>query len=157
MQESPPLEVYLAPPVLWSRPKESETLWRPDPSLAQPLPIKYNMSSQSSSLPRLELLEMLMILRRKFLSDAIKFAGSPLILSPYASLPQESREHIERAMIHSSYVDDEVIDDLSAITQRYWNMRKKTAGIALLGAVGDFRRKHHVLPTEMPMKMYFPT
>jgi DNA-binding SARP family transcriptional activator len=123
--------------LLKPRHSENETLWQLGTSLVQSLPVTYNKGDQLLMLPPLEMLEMLMLSRRQALSDAIKLAGSSLVLSPYASLPRGNREHIELAVAHSSYVNDDVLDDLAVITQKYWKLREKSAGIDLLGAITE--------------------
>jgi DNA-binding SARP family transcriptional activator len=123
--------------LLKPRHSENETLWQLGTSLVQSLPVTYNVSSQSSSQPRLEIPEMLMMQRRKFLYDLLNAAGSSIIVSPYALLSDESREHLGRMMTHPSYVDDEAIDALRSTVQNFWDLRQTIAPINLLGVVAE--------------------
>jgi DNA-binding SARP family transcriptional activator len=137
IQEPAPLDLYLIPPVLSSPAKESEAPQQSDTLLAQPSPITYNVSSQLSSPPRLELPEMLMIQRRKFLYDLLNVAGSSVIASPYALLSGEDGERLERLMAHTSYVDDKAINALASTTQNFWDLRQNIAPINLLNVVAE--------------------
>jgi DNA-binding SARP family transcriptional activator len=106
-----------------------------DGPLAPTFAIRYNASSQSSSLPFLEMLDMLMVQRRQFMFNLLNTAGSSLLISPYALLSEESREHLERVTTHSLSLDEEALDHLAAITQHYWNLREKSAAIDLLDGI----------------------
>jgi tetratricopeptide (TPR) repeat protein len=98
---------------------------------------------------------MLMIARRQILSYGITLTGASFVLSPSVLLPQESREHLELMMTHSSYVDEKAIDHLAAITQKYWDLRETTAAIDLLSGIkGHFITITQLLKESRPTRIY---
>jgi DNA-binding SARP family transcriptional activator len=126
-----------------------------DGPLAPTFAIRYNASSQSSSLPILEMLDMLMVPRRQFMFNLLNTAGSSLIVSPYALLSEESREHLQLMTTHTSYLDEQAIDHLAAITQNYWDLREKSAAIDLLdGIAGHLTTVTKALKETRPTHLY---
>ncbi len=123
--------------LLTPRLPESRIAQQPDASLAPTWSMTYNTSSQLSSLPNLGILELLMLSRRQTLRNLISIAGSSLVFSPNVWFPQEGREHLERAITSSSYLDEEAIDHLAAITQNFWELHKTTAGIGLVDGIAS--------------------
>jgi tetratricopeptide (TPR) repeat protein len=73
------------------------------------------------------------------LQDILNAACAALLLSPYALLPSDSKAaRITWIIEHHSYVDEEALDDLSAITKRYWGLSKNASIDLLSGIVGHF-------------------
>jgi DNA-binding SARP family transcriptional activator len=137
------------------RHSDNETLWQSGTPLVQALPVTYNRGSQLSMLPPLELQEMFMLSRRRALSEVLNLAFASLGLSRSAFLPQESREHLERVMTHSSYVDGEAIGYFAVITQKFWDLRRKGGGIdQLSGITGHFTDIIQLLKESRPSPIY---
>jgi len=98
--------------------------------------------------------DMLMKSRRKVLQDILNAACTAITLSPYELLPRESKTRLELAKTHSSYLDDEALDDLSGITARYWNISKNASVDILSGISGHFSNIVQFLKDSHPTAIY---
>lgn len=98
--------------------------------------------------------DMLIKSRRQVLQDILKAACAAITLSPYELLPKESRARLELAKTHSSYLDDEALDDLSGITARYWNISKNASVDVLSGISGHFSNIVQYLKDPHPTVVY---
>ena len=92
--------------------------------------------------------------RRQVLQDILNAACAALTLSPYAVLPQEGRERIELTIAHPSYVDEEALNDLASITQRYWGLSKNASIDLLSGIAGHFTTIAQLLKELHPTPIY---
>jgi transcriptional regulator with XRE-family HTH domain len=82
--------------------------------------------------------DMLIKSRRQVLQDSLNLACAAITLSPYDLLPKESRAQLKLARTRSSYLNDEILDDLGAITASYWNISKNSFVNILSGISGHF-------------------
>src|SRR5579884_2486495 len=98
--------------------------------------------------------DMLIKSRRQVLQDILNVACAAITLSPYELLPKESRARLELAKTHSSYLDDEALDDLSGITARYWNISKNASVDVLSGISGHFSNIVQYLKDPHPTVVY---
>jgi transcriptional regulator with XRE-family HTH domain len=98
--------------------------------------------------------EMLMKSRRQVLQDILNVACVAVTLSPYELLPRESRVRLELAKDRSSYLDDEALDDLEAITARYWRLCQNTSIDILSGLSGHFSNVVQFLKDSHPVAIY---
>jgi transcriptional regulator with XRE-family HTH domain len=89
----------------------------------------------STSVPSPLELSILMEPRRQALREILTTACASIFLSPYELLPKESQERLTRAMIHPSYLDHDALNDLSAVTTRYWHLLDHAPLDTLIGAV----------------------
>lgn len=92
--------------------------------------------------------------RRQVLQDILHVACAAITLSPYELLPKESKARLELAKTHSSYLDNEALDDLSTITARYWSISKNASVDVLSGISGHFSNIVHFLKDAHPDKVY---
>ena len=139
---------YLSP--LTAKPLSSDTS-APLSQLAFASFMMYNSTKLSSSLSDSEIL---MRSRRQVLQDILNTACAAVTLSPYALLPQESRESIDLAVAHPSYINEEVLADLASITQRYWGLSRNALLDLLSGVAGHFTTITQLLKDSHPTPIY---
>lgn len=98
--------------------------------------------------------DMLIKSRRQILQDILNAACTAITLSPYELVPKESRARLELAKTHSSYLDDEALDDLGTITKRYWSISKNVSVDVLSGLAGHFSNIIQFLKDSHPDRIY---
>jgi DNA-binding XRE family transcriptional regulator/tetratricopeptide (TPR) repeat protein len=82
--------------------------------------------------------DMLIKSRRQVLQDSLNLACAAITLSPYDLLPKESRTRITLAQTRPSYLNDDILDDFSAITAHYRNISRNSSVGILSGLSGHF-------------------
>ncbi len=92
--------------------------------------------------------------RRQMLQDILNVAYAAITLSPYDLLPKESRARLELAKTHTSYLDNEALDDLGTITATYWSLSKNVSVDVLSGISGHFSNIVQFLNDPHPDMIY---
>jgi transcriptional regulator with XRE-family HTH domain len=112
------------------------------------------LSTNSRSLSSLPGLDMLLVSRRHVLKEILNAACAALLLSPSLFLSQNTRERLEIMTAHPSYVDEEAVNDLATITQRYWALSKNASIDLLSGVAGHFTTIAQLLKEPHPTPIY---
>src|SRR5581483_6960701 len=77
--------------------------------------------------------------RRQMLQSILAAACTTLTLAPYKFLPQEKSERLFASVRNPSYLSEDILDDFSEITKRYWKLSANASLQLLNGLFGLFQ------------------
>lgn len=97
--------------------------------------------------------DILSITRRQALHGMLDGACAALILAPYAMLNTDAIDRLSATLTRHLNIDNEVLDNLSTVTQQHWKLSANLSVEVLSSIVGHFQTVIHLLKRSHPINI----